>query len=718
MQVTTGRAYPLGATPDAEGTNFAITARDAPQVVLCLIDPDGAEQQIPLTEKSGTTWHIHLGGIGHGQRFGWRIHGAWDPAAGLRFNPHKILLDPYAKAICGQTSWGQEQFGYVFGEATTMDTTDSLGATMLSVVIEDDFDWGDDAAPQIPFHETVIYETHVKGHTALHPEVPEELRGTYAGLAHPAVLEHFKDLGVTAIELLPVHQFTNDSHLQDKGLSNYWGYNTIGYFAPHNDYSAAVCTGRAQYGAQVREFKQMVKDIHAAGLEVILDVVYNHTAEGNHLGPTLSFRGIDNPGYYHLMEGDEAHYRDFTGTGNSLDLSNPMVMQLVMDSLRYWVQEMHVDGFRFDLATTLVREEGQLGPDMYSNFFHVVRQDPVLRQVKLIAEPWDVGWGGYQVGNFPGLWSEWNGMYRDSVRDFWRGEPGSLADFATRISGSADLFQGDDRTPQASINFVTAHDGFTLADLVSYNEAHNLANGEDGNDGEKHNRSWNCGVEGPTADPEINALRTQQRKNMLTTLLLSQGVPMIAHGDELGRTQDGNNNVYCQDNELSWIHWDQADQEMINFTRKLITLRREHPVFRRRNFFKGIAGWDPDTESLPDIYWLEPSGEPKATEDWSNTNAKSIAFYLNGSDQPATEQRLKEEWDQDFYILFNAHYEPVPYTLPADPFPRTWQLEICTAVDAELTDAPHRRGDSYTQGQVLQVPARATVVLASVREDA
>ncbi|MFC0581910.1 glycogen debranching protein GlgX [Micrococcoides hystricis] len=717
MKVSTGRAYPLGATCDEEGTNFAITARDAEQVILCLIDEDGREEQIPLTENSGTTWHIHLSGVGHGQRFGWRIQGPWDPDAGLRFNPHKILLDPYAKAITGQTSWGQEQFGYVFGEPETMDTTDSLGATMLSVVIDDDFDWGEDAAPQIPYHDTVIYETHVKGHTALHPDVPEELRGTYAGLAHPAALEHFKKLGVTAIELLPVHQFTNDSHLQDKGLSNYWGYNTIGYFAPHNDYSAAVRNGQQDYGAQVREFKQMVKDIHAAGLEVILDVVYNHTAEGNHLGPTLSFRGIDNTGYYHLVEGDEAHYMDYTGTGNSLDLSNPMVMQLVMDSLRYWVQEMHVDGFRFDLATTLVREEGELGPDMYSNFFHVVRQDPILRQVKLIAEPWDVGWGGYQVGNFPGLWSEWNGMYRDSVRDFWRGESGALAEFATRITGSADLFQGDDRTPQASINFITAHDGFTLTDLVSYNEPHNLANGEDGNDGEKHNRSWNCGVEGPTDDPEVLKLRTQQRKNLLTTLLLSQGVPMISHGDELGRSQDGNNNVYCQDNELSWIDWANVDEDMIAFTTKLITLRQEHPVFRRRNFFKGPAGWDEQNEALPDIYWLEPSGEPKAAEDWANPNAKSIAFYLNGSDQPATAQRHKEEPDQDFYILFNAHYEPVPYTLPADPFPTTWELELCTVEDAHLTDAQHHRGDRYTQGDVLNVPARSTVVLASVWED-
>ena len=709
MQVTAGKPYPLGATPDEAGTNFAITARDAHKVVLCLIDLDGQETQLELSDKTGTTWHIHVADVGDGQRFGWRIHGPWEPANGLRFNPHKILLDPYAKAICGDMSWGQEQFGYVFGEPDTMDTTDSLGSTMLSVVVEDEFDWGEDELPQIPLHQTVIYETHVKGHTALHPDVPEHLRGTYAGLAHPAVLEHFKHLGVTAIELLPVHQFCNDAHLKEKGLSNYWGYNTIGYFAPHNGYSAAVRKGKEKFGAQVQEFKQMVKDFHAAGLEVILDVVYNHTAEGNHMGPTLSFRGIDNPGYYHLVEGDEAHYMDYTGTGNSMDLSDPMVMQMVMDSLRYWVQEMHVDGFRFDLATTLVREEGELYPDMYSNFFHVVRQDPILRQVKLIAEPWDIGWGGYQVGNFPGLWSEWNGKFRDSVRDFWRGEPGSLSEFATRITGSADLFQGDRRTPQASINFITAHDGFTLKDLVSYNDRHNMANGEDNNDGEKHNRSWNCGVEGPTNDPEIKALRRQQQKNLLTTLLLSQGVPMLLHGDELGRTQKGNNNVYCQDNELAWMHWDDPDEELIEFTRNLIRLRQEHPVFRRHNFFKGRDGWDQENEVLPDIFWLEPNAEPKADEDWSNPLAKSIAFYLNGSDQPATDERIKEEGDQDFYILFNAHYEPVPYTMPGEPFPESWELEFCTVADADLTETT-----VYNQGDVLDVPARSTVVLRSL----
>ena len=520
-------------------------------------------------------------------------------------------------------------------------------------------------------------------------------------MAHPKVLEHFNRLGVTAVELMPVHQFTNDSHLQDKGLSNYWGYNTLGYFAPQNTYSAS-----GDRGQQVREFKEMVKAMHAAGLEVILDVVYNHTAEGNHMGPTLSFRGIDNPGYYHLVEGDERHYMDYTGTGNSLDLSNPMVLQMVMDSLRYWVEEMHVDGFRFDLATTLTRAEGEQRPDMLSSFFQVVRQDPVVRQVKLIAEPWDVGWAGYQVGNFPGLWSEWNGKYRDVVRDFWRGEPGTLAEFATRITGSADLYEEDGRTPRASVNFVTAHDGFTLRDLVSYNEKHNEANGEDSNDGESHNRSWNCGVEGPTGDPEVNRLRAQQQRNFLATLLFSQGVPMLSHGDELGRTQQGNNNVYCQDNELSWIHWDQADEKLIEFTAKMIGLRHLHPVFRRREYFDGRPMSREDSMQLPDIVWLEPDATAKDESDWDSYHAKSIAFFLNGHVLPASGKHGAEDNDHDFYILLNAHWEPVEYTLPGEPFPSQWSLVVDTAAAAPDVLA-------FTAGDKVTVPGRGIVILQS-----
>ena len=703
FETTAGVPYPLGATPDDEGTNFAISVgKDAEKVVLCLIDAEGAEECLELTERSGNTWHAHVAGVGGGQLYGYRIHGPWDPASGLRFNPAKILIDPYAKAIEGDFNWGQHQFSYSFDNPDEIDSTDSLGHTMVGVVIDDeDFDWGEDERPNIPFNETVIYETHLKGHTQLHPDVPEEQRGTYAGMAHPKVLEHFNRLGVTAVELMPVHQFTNDSHLQDKGLSNYWGYNTLGYFAPQNTYSAS-----GDRGQQVREFKEMVKAMHAAGLEVILDVVYNHTAEGNHMGPTLSFRGIDNPGYYHLVEGDERHYMDYTGTGNSLDLSNPMVLQMVMDSLRYWVEEMHVDGFRFDLATTLTRAEGEQGPDMLSSFFQVVRQDPVVRQVKLIAEPWDVGWAGYQVGNFPGLWSEWNGKYRDVVRDFWRGEPGTLAEFATRITGSADLYEEDGRTPRASVNFVTAHDGFTLRDLVSYNEKHNEANGEDNNDGESHNRSWNCGVEGPTDDPEVNRLRAQQQRNFLATLLFSQGVPMLSHGDELGRTQQGNNNVYCQDNELSWIHWDQADERLIEFTAKMIGLRHLHPVFRRREYFDGRPMSREDSMQLPDIVWLEPDATAKDESDWDSYHAKSIAFFLNGHVLPASGKHGAEDNDHDFYILLNAHWEPVEYTLPGDPFPGQWSLVVDTAAAAPDVLA-------FTAGDKVTVPGRGIVILQS-----
>ncbi|MEO9247709.1 glycogen debranching protein GlgX [Citricoccus nitrophenolicus] len=707
FETTAGVPYPLGATPDDDGTNFALSVgEDAEKVELCLVDAEGAETCVELTERSGNTWHAHVAGVGDGQLYAYRVHGPWDPATGLRFNAAKILLDPYAKATAGDFNWGQYQFSYDFEDHDAIDTSDSLGHTMLGVVVDDSFDWGEDERPDIPFNETVIYETHVKGMTKLHPEVPEEARGTYAGLAHPAVLEHLTKLGVTAVELMPVHQFTNDSSLQDKGLSNYWGYNTLGYFAPQNTYSSAGDTG-----GQVREFKQMVKDLHAAGLEVILDVVYNHTAEGNHMGPTLSFRGIDNVNYYHLVEGDERHYMDYTGTGNSLNLSHPMVLQLVMDSLRYWVQEMHVDGFRFDLATTLTRSEGEQGPDMLGGFFDVVRQDPVLRTVKLIAEPWDVGWAGYQVGNFPGLWSEWNGKYRDSVRDFWRGEPGTLAEFATRITGSADLYEDDGRTPRASVNFVTAHDGFTLRDLVSYNEKHNEANGEDNNDGESHNSSWNCGEEGDSEDAEVLKLRAQQQRNYLATLMISQGVPMISHGDELGRTQQGNNNVYAQDNELSWIHWDEADADLIEFTSRVVALRQDHPVFRRRRYFDGRPAARSDAKALPDIVWLEPDATAKDESDWETYYARSIAFFLNGHDLAESERDADADGDggdHDFYVLLNAYWEPVEYTLPGEPFPASWDLVVDTAdATPDITE--------FSAGDRISVPGRGIVILQSAQ---
>ncbi|UTT45083.1 glycogen debranching protein GlgX [Micrococcus luteus] len=706
--VEIGQPYPLGATVDETGTNFALAvSREVEAVELCLVADDGTETRILLEERHGTTWHAHVAGIGHGQRYGYRVHGPWDPARGLWHNPAKILVDPYARAFTGDYEWGQQHHSYDFDEPDRIDTSDNLGTSMLGVVVAEDFDWGDDAPPAVELTDTVIYETHVKGMTKLHPAVPEELRGTYAGMAHPEVVRHLTELGVTAVELMPVHQFVNDATLQEKGLSNYWGYNTLGFFAPHAAYASS-----SEVGGQVREFKQMVKDLHAAGLEVILDVVYNHTAEGNDKGPMLSLRGLDNAGYYHLVEGDERHYMDYTGTGNSVDLSSPKALQLVMDSLRHWVTEMHVDGFRFDLATTLTRVEGEQGPDMFSGFFDVVRQDPVLRTVKLIAEPWDVGWGGYQVGNFPGLWSEWNGMYRDAVRDFWRGEPGTLGEFATRLTGSADLYEGDGRSPGASVNFVTAHDGFTLRDLVSYNEKHNEANGEDNNDGDAHNRSWNCGVEGETDDPEVVTLRARQRRNFLATLLVSQGVPMISHGDELGRTQGGNNNVYCQDNEISWIDWSAMDDSLVAFTRDLIALRRDHAVFRRRHHFDGRPAARDIEAPLPDIVWLEPDATAKTEDDWG-AEARSIGFYLNGHTLPRGDEDGEGPY-RDFYVLMNAWWEPVPYTLPGPTFPAEWEV----VVDTSSHVAPSGSHPRVRAGDVLEVQARSTVVLRQVPEGA
>lgn len=673
-QIWPGSRAPLGATFDGSGTNFALYSAVATKVELCLFDREGNENRIELTEVDNDVWHCYLPGIAPGHQYGYRVYGPYDPANGHRCDPSKLLLDPYAKAISGTVKNDPSLFSYDFADPTQRNEEDSADSTMRSVVVSPFFDWGRDRPPAHPYNETIIYEAHVKGFTKLHPDIPKELQGTYLGLAHPAAIKHLTDLGVTAIELMPVHQFVNDTSLQDKGLSNYWGYNTIGFFAPHNGYATY-----GQNGHQVNEFKTMVKNLHEAGIEVILDVVYNHTAEGNHMGPTLSFRGIDNASYYRLVDGDQAHYFDTTGTGNSLLMRSHAVLQLIMDSLRYWVTEMHVDGFRFDLASTLARQFHEV--DKLSTFFEIIAQDPVLSGVKLIAEPWDVGDGGYNVGEFPALWSEWNGKYRDTVRDFWRGEPSTLGEFAARISGSADLYQHSGRAPMASINFITAHDGFTLNDLVSYNNKHNEANGEGNADGESNNRSWNCGEEGPTEDPEVLSLRSRQIKNFLTTMFFSQGVPMICHGDEMGRTQAGNNNVYCQDNELSWVNWNltATQQDLLHFTRKVIKLRKDHPVLRRRRFFYGDAAHGGESK-LQEIGWLRPSGEHMRDEDWTAWYARSLMVYVNG--HAISEPNLHGEKivDKSFLLLVNASEEDIEFTIPTEPTgsSKAWKVVIDT----------------------------------------
>lgn len=673
-QIWPGSRAPLGATFDGSGTNFALYSAVATKVELCLFDREGNENRIELTEVDNDVWHCYLPGIAPGHQYGYRVYGPYDPANGHRCDPSKLLLDPYAKAISGTVKNDPSLFSYDFADPTQRNEEDSADSTMRSVVVSPFFDWGRDRPPAHPYNETIIYEAHVKGFTKLHPDIPKELQGTYLGLAHPAAIKHLTDLGVTAIELMPVHQFVNDTSLQDKGLSNYWGYNTIGFFAPHNGYATY-----GQNGHQVNEFKTMVKNLHEAGIEVILDVVYNHTAEGNHMGPTLSFRGIDNASYYRLVDGDQAHYFDTTGTGNSLLMRSHAVLQLIMDSLRYWVTEMHVDGFRFDLASTLARQFHEV--DKLSTFFELIAQDPVLSGVKLIAEPWDVGDGGYNVGEFPALWSEWNGKYRDTMRDFWRGEPSTLGEFAARISGSADLYQHSGRAPMASINFITAHDGFTLNDLVSYNNKHNEANGEGNADGESNNRSWNCGEEGPTEDPEVLSLRSRQIKNFLTTMLFSQGVPMICHGDEMGRTQAGNNNVYCQDNELSWVNWNlnATQQDLLHFTRKVIKLRKDHPVLRRRRFFYGDAAHGGESK-LQEIGWLRPSGEHMRDEDWTAWYARSLMVYVNG--HAISEPNLHGEKivDKSFLLLVNASEEDIEFTIPTEPTgsSKAWKVVIDT----------------------------------------
>ena len=681
MHIWPGHPYPLGASFDGGGTNFALFSEVADRIELCLFNDDGSETRVDLPERYGLVWHGYLPRIGPGQRYGYRVHGPYDPAAGLRCNPAKLLLDPYAKAIDGRIRWDEAMFSFQFGDTTARNDADSAPFAMTSVVVNPFFDWGDDRLLRIPYNETLIYEAHVKGMTMRHPGIPEDVRGSYAGMAHPAMIRHLTKLGVTAVELMPVHQFVHDFTLAEHGLSNYWGYNTIGFFAPHNDYA---CFGTR--GEQVLEFKTMVRTLHRAGIEVILDVVYNHTAEGNHLGPTLSFRGIDNQAYYRLVPDDPQHYFDTTGTGNSFNVRHHESLRLIMDSLRYWVLEMHVDGFRFDLASALAREFHSV--DRLAAFFDLVNQDPVVSQVKLIAEPWDVGEGGYQVGGFPPLWTEWNGRYRDTVRDFWRGEPASLGEFASRFTGSSDVYEADGRRPLASINFVTAHDGFTLHDLVSYNDKHNEANGEGNRDGESHNRSWNHGVEGPTDDVEIRGLRQRQKRNLLATLLLSQGVPMISHGDELGRSQGGNNNVYCQDNEISWVDWDDArDNEVLTeFTARLAALRAAHPVFRRQRFFQGrpIRGSD-----IGDIAWLRPDGLQMDDADWNGGHAQSLAIFLNGAGIPDRDEVGERVVDDSFLLLVNAHHQQATFTLPDAAYGRGWDVVVDTA-DPLLVHA--RRG--------------------------
>jgi isoamylase len=675
MRLWPGTAYPLGATWDGSGTNFALFSEIADGVELCLFDSGGGETRVELSEVDGFVWHCYLPGVSPGQRYGYRVHGPYEPRRGHRCNAAKLLLDPYGKAVEGEFSWHQALFSYQHGDPASMNTDDSAPFMPRNVVINPYFDWADDRQPRIPYHETLIYEAHVRGLTLRHPGVPPQLRGSYAGIGSPAIIEHLTRLGVTAIELMPVHQSVPEQDLRARGLTNYWGYNTIAFLAPHNKYSSS-----AEPHGQVAEFKAMVKALHEAGIEVILDVVYNHTAESGALGPTLSFRGIDNAAYYRLADDDPQVYLDYTGCGNSLNARHPHALQMIMDSLRYWIQDMHVDGFRFDLASALARELHDV--DRLSAFFDLVQQDPLVSQVKLIAEPWDVGEGGYQVGKFPPLWSEWNGKYRDTVRDLWRGEPAVLPDFASRLAGSSDLYETSARRPVASVNFITCHDGFTLQDLVSYNAKHNQANGEQGRDGSDDNRSWNCGAEGPSQDPAIDELRARQVRNFLVTLFCSQGVPMLLAGDEFGRTQQGNNNGYCQDNKLSWVDWERAADraDLLDFTRALSELRRAHPVFRRRRFFSGRAasagGQDGGKQ---DIIWLTPAGREMTDRDWQAGYSRSLGVFLNGSAITEPGPRGESVQDQDFLLLVNAHSAPVWFTLPDASFGASWDVVVDTA---------------------------------------
>ncbi|MGE0880931.1 MAG: glycogen debranching protein GlgX [Acidimicrobiia bacterium] len=697
MRVWPGAAAPLGATFDGVGTNIAVFSDVAEQIDVCVFDDDGNETSVSLPERSGSVWHAYLPDLDAGTRYGLRVHGPYDPANGHRCNPNKLLLDPYARAIAGEPAWGHQLFGYPFGEEDERDDADSAPYAPKSVVVNPFFDWGHDRQLLVPWADTVIYEGHVRGATIRHPDIDDEIRGTYAGIAHPAFVEHLKSLGITTLELLPVHQFVHDAHLAERGLRNYWGYNTIGFFAPHNEYSH-----RGQLGQQVTDFKLMVKTLHEAGIEVILDVVYNHTAEGNHLGPTLSFKGLDNASYYRLVETDKRYYMDYTGTGNTLNMRHPYVLQLVMDSLRYWVQEMHVDGFRFDLASTLARSLHEV--DRLSAFFDLVQQDPVVSQVKLIAEPWDVGDGGYQVGNFPAQWAEWNGRYRDCIRDMWAGAPHTLGEFAYRVTGSSDLYERAGRRPHASVNFITAHDGFTLRDLVSYNEKHNEANGEDNNDGESHNRGWNCGAEGPTDDAEINALRARQSRNLIGTLLLSQGVPMMLGGDEIGRTQHGNNNGYCQDNELSWFDWSAVDEDVLTWVRSLVRFRGAHPTFRRRNFFQGrpLHGTD-----IGDIAWFTPEGLPMTDDDWGHAGVKAVSIFLSGT-AIEIDARGDVVNDDDVLWFVNGGSDDLGFVVPAT-VDREWILAIDSATGSVEPAEPV----ALSPGEEMKLVGRSFAVLRS-----
>ncbi len=704
MKPWPGTPYPLGATYDGTGTNFTLFSEVAERVQLCLFDAQGRETSYDLPERDAYVWHGYLPGVDPGQRYGFRVYGPHDPERGHRCNPSKLLMDPYAKAVDGQIDWDESLFDYRFGKESQRNDLDSAPHTLKSVVINPYFSWDNDRPPRTPYNESVIYEAHVRGLTMTHPDIPADMRGTFAGLSHPVVIEHLQKLGVTAIELMPVHQFIDDHRLVERGLTNYWGYNTIGFLAPHNGFAM-----RGTAGEQVPEFKGMIRTLHRAGIEVILDVVYNHTAEGNHLGPTLSMRGIDNAAYYRLIEDDKRYYMDYTGTGNSLNVRHPHALQLIMDSLRYWVIEMHVDGFRFDLASALARELHDV--DRLAAFFDLVQQDPVVSQVKLIAEPWDVGDGGYQVGNFPPLWTEWNGKYRDTVRDFWRGEPATLGEFASRLTGSSDLYEHSGRRPVASINFITAHDGFTLNDLVSYEQKRNEDNGEDNKDGESHNRNWNTGVEGPTDDLQILALREQQKRNFLATLFLSQGVPMLLHGDETGRTQRGNNNAYCQDGPLSWIDWTDAREHwaLEEFTAKVIKLRHDHPVLRRRRFFRGRP--IRKDEELRDIAWFTTSGEEMTEGDWDTALGLAVAVFLNGDGIPDIDQRGQRVTDDSFLLCFNAHHEDREFTLPPRSYGATWETALDTALPlADAIDAS--RG--VKAGEVIVVEARSLLVLRRV----
>ncbi|MGK7395493.1 MAG: glycogen debranching protein GlgX [Candidatus Cyclobacteriaceae bacterium M3_2C_046] len=704
-----GKPYPLGATYDGRGTNFALFAENATGVELCLFDDleDGkASKVIEIKERSHQEWHAYLPDVKPGQLYGYRVYGPFEPENGLRFNPNKLLIDPYAKAIAGTIEWRDAMFGYQIGheqEDLSFNEVDSAPFLPKSVVVNSYFDWEGDRLPNIPYYQSIIYELHVKGFTQMHPEIPEELRGTYAALSHPVTIDYLKKLGVTAIELMPIHHFVSDRHLVDKDLTNYWGYNTIGFFAPDVRYSSS-----GVLGDQVGEFKNMVKELHKEGIEVILDVVYNHTAEGNHMGPTISFRGNDNANYYRLVQDNPRYYMDYTGTGNTLNMMQPSVLRMIMDSLRYWITEMHVDGFRFDLASALARELHEV--DRLGSFFDIIHQDPIISQSKLIAEPWDVGEGGYQVGKFPAGWAEWNGKYRDCMRDYWRGADSMLGEFANRFTGSSDLYQDDWRNPTASINFITAHDGFTLNDLVSYNEKHNEANQENNQDGESDNRSWNCGVEGPTSDPEVKSLRDRQKRNFLTTLFLSQGVPMLVAGDEFGRTQRGNNNAYCQDNEISWLNWKQMDENLLGFTRELIHFRKMHPTFHRRKWFQGqpIKG---KGKEVTDIAWFLPEGQEMEEEHWDNTYAKSLGVILHGMGIRSKGNYGEKIKDDTFYLLFNAHFESLEFKLPDKNWGNKWQKILDTS-----QDMVEKKKEIYEPDSPVLVPGRTIIMMCNALE--